>query len=115
MQCSKALYQLIFSLKNLLQNIRHMEAAILLVIYGCFGKHLKLNLFQITHTFWCLSVKLLPLHIFIFVLKLNIKEIGKFLSASKFAQSHLNQRHFLRIFREFQMQGNFFFTSLYYV
>ena len=35
-----------------------------------FGKQLKLNLFQSTHTFWCLSFKLLPLHIFIQILKL---------------------------------------------
>ena len=35
-----------------------------------FGKQLKLNLFQSTHTFWCLSFKLLSLHIFIQILKL---------------------------------------------
>ena len=51
MQCSRALSQLIFSRQSLLQNIRHTEAA----IYRCFGKQLKLDLFQSIHTFLYLS------------------------------------------------------------
>ena len=92
MQCSRALSQLIFSRQSLLQNIRHTEAA----IYRCFGKQLKLD-FKAFIRFCIYHLTLL---------KLNIKGKVKFLSASNFVQSYLHQGHLLRIFREFQMQGN---------
>ena len=118
MQCSKALSQLICSRQSLLQSEYPTYGSSHLLTR--FGKQLKLNLFQSTHTFWCLSFKLLPLNIFIYILKallkLNMKDVVKFLSALNFVQSHLQQRHFLRGFREFQIQGNLirtFFTLLY--